>query len=226
MINLVNESTKSIDTKSLVAPLQQFVNLVTVPWDVAKTAVNQSSARILDGKTFNVCIVDKFPNPALQKSAYGYHEFVNGQPIAYIRADSFGSRNPAGDFLKQLSLFGKVIRPAKAIAPGIFSVICHEVAEALLDPQVNVTKTDARGQQWIMEICDHTVGMFLITAGITVVAPDFTLPNFYRLGAPAPYSYMGVPTAPFTLPKGAYGYDEVNGKPTPLTASSEELDHQ
>lgn len=229
-VNLVNESKNfsSSTLKSFVAPLQQFCNFVTTPWEIPKVTVISSSARILDGVTFNVCVVDLFPDPTQQAKAYGYHEYLHNQPIAYIRADSFGARNPAGDFLKQLSLFGKVIRQAEALAPGVFSVICHETAEGLLDPTCNTLKKDAQGRQWIMEVCDHTVGKYLITAnGVTVVAPDFTYPSFYNVAGHGPFSFMNVPTAPFTLPSGAYGYTEPKvGEIIPLTATSEALDHE
>lgn len=205
-IVVVNES-KSVTTPQALAitkGLQYFSQQVTTAWNLPANLPTFAAAR--DPKSWNVCIVDEFPNPAMTATAYGYHELVNGLPIAYIRANCYGKRNPLGTYIKPLIVRGKQITKP-IITPGMFSVICHELAEMLIDPDTNKTSRDLLGRNWLMEICDHTVGQFIITLDNGVaVAPDFTTPSFYDVNGKAPFSYMNVPTKPFMMPLGGYGY--------------------
>ena len=105
-LTFVNESKilNQQDFNSIQSALSIFVDQVSNAWNLETTTVGQSPTRSPNG--WNVCIVDKFPNPTI--GAYGYHEVLNGQPIAYIRADSFATA-PLGKFRKGLSFKGKVI---------------------------------------------------------------------------------------------------------------------
>lgn len=207
-IDVVNESSRSIsqaDLATFASILQGYADLVDKVWSVNAGQVLSSATR---GAGWNVCIVDKFPNPAMQKVALGYHEVVNGQPIAYIRADAYGSRSIFGVYtpafkLKNIQIHGE------RFTPGLITVAAHELAEMIIDPQVTrVSAPDNQGRTWVLEVCDHTVGLFRGSVkNVSAVLPDFTTPSFYddKHGA-KPYSYLNVPPAPFTLVKGAYGY--------------------
>lgn len=225
-LTVVNESktAKNTDVLTMSQAIKVFVSQVCAAWGIPAPTVVYGITR---GTGWNICIVDNFPNPAMTNIAYGYHEVVNGQPIGYVRANSFGNRSPFGTYVKPLVIAGRQI--TKPIyTPGISAVAMHEVAEMLIDPNINRYATDPQGRQWLMEICDHTTGNYnipLTSYNANVIAPDFTFPAFYEIGAKGPYSYLEVPTKPFTLPSGAYGYYKAaNGTVTPLTAETIALD--
>jgi len=211
-ITFVNES-KVLSTPDAVAiqsALGAFVSQVCTAWGLGDNGVQLGTTRSVNG--WNVCVVDKFPNPAVR--AYGYHEVLNGQPIAYILAGSFATA-PLGKFRKGLSFKGKVISKDR-YQEGTAAVVFHEVVEMLVDPNINnVSKPDSKGRTWLLEPADHVRGgLYKITArdGRDVIAPDWTLPAFYDLNAKAPYSYLNAITAPFTLTPTGYGYyKDANG---------------
>lgn len=207
IINLVNQSktAKDVDVQNMVAPLQTFVSAVEAAWGMDGYQVAFGLAPVTG--EWNVCIVDQFPNPAMTATAYGYHEVAtDGCPVGYIRANAYGSRSLFGTYIKPLVILGKQITKP-LMSPGVFSVICHEVVEMMVDPHVTNFRTDASGRNWILEPADHTVGSWIINKNnINAVAPDFTLPAFYNGKQFKPYSYLAVPPAPFTLVKGAYAY--------------------
>jgi len=208
-INLVNESKRVItqpDLSTAARILTGFAGLVDSKWDMGNDVVLASPVRLAG--QWNLCIVDNFPNPKMQKTALGYHEVVNGEPIAYIRADAYGSRSIFGTYTAPFKLKNIQIHGERFV-PGVITVIAHELAEMLIDPMVTRLSTpDGKNRQWVLEVCDHTVGLFHGTAnGVNGVLPDFTTPSFYDdAHGTKPYSYLGVPPAPFTLVKGAYGY--------------------
>jgi len=208
-INLVNESKRPIsllDATNFANILTQYSALVCQRYGLPINTVAIAPARVAGQQ--NVVIVDQFPNPAMQKVALGYHEMLNGSAIAYIRADAYGSRSIFGTYSPALKLKNIIIH-GERFAPGVISVAAHELAEMLVDPQINrLSAPDNQGRTWLMEPCDHTVGLFRGTANLTNgVLPDFTTPTFYDdAHGTKPYSYLGVPPAPFTLVKGGYGY--------------------
>lgn len=208
MINLtfVNESQllSPSDAATMASALGIFTTQVCVAWNLGDSSVGIAPSRSPNG--WNVCVVDKFPNPAVR--AYGYHELLNGQPIAYILAGSFKTA-PLGKFRKGLSFKGKVISQDR-YQEGTAAIVFHEVIEMLIDPTItNISKPDSKGRTWLMEPADHVRGgLYKIVAkdGRDVIAPDWTLPAFYDLSAKAPYSYLNLATAPFTLTPTGYGY--------------------
>lgn len=205
-ITFVNESQilSAPDANSIASALGIFVGQVSAAWSLGDTSVAIGTARNPNG--WNVCVVDKFPNPAVR--AYGYHEVINGQPISYILAGSFQSA-PLGKFRKGLSFKGHVISKDR-YQEGTAAVVFHEMVEMLVDPNItNVSAPDSKGRTWLMEPADHVRGgLYKITAkdGRDVIAPDWTLPAFYNLLGKAPYSYLNAVATPFTLTPTGYGY--------------------
>jgi len=202
-LNFVNQSTavSADDFTKIVGAMSKYVPLVTKAWALADVAVTSGAA---DVTASNIYIVDKFPHP--QPGALGFHDFVNGAPVAYINGKHHCGA--LGIFYKGLVIKGKRITSDRYRA-GVASVVAHEVAELLLDPDVKARRTDALGRKWYLEIADHTAGNFLIDG---IVMPDFTFPAFYDLKGIAPFSHLNKPTAPFTLVKpGGYGYYDLNG---------------
>jgi hypothetical protein len=223
-LTVVNESkiAKNADVFVLSGALSIFAQQVCTAWGLPPLTVSYALKR---GTGWNICIVDQFPNPAMATTAYGYHEIVNGQPIAYVRQNSFGSRSPFGFYLAARVIMGRQITP-QITTPGIASVAMHEVAEMIVDPNINQFAKDSLGRNWLMEICDHTTGNYAINfAKTNIVAPDFTTPSFYKTDGKGPYSYLNTPKAPFTLVKGAYGYYQNSaGAITALNAATAALD--
>jgi hypothetical protein len=215
-INLVLESKNcsTTDFQSIVDAVAQFVPMVTKAWNLPTYAVTSSAAR--DPKAWNVAILDTFPNPSMMGKAYGYHEAINGLPISYIRANSFSFRPATGLYKAPLMVRGKAITPER-MAEGLATVVMHEIAEMLVDPFIKERRTDSLVRPWILEICDHTKGLFkIVTKNAVVVAPDFTNPAFYDLKGIAPLSHCNIPLKPFTLVAGAYGFWDNKGAITAL----------
>ena len=209
-LTFVNESQQlnQTDYMAICSALGIFTTQVTKAWNLEETVVAPATKRSPNG--WNVCIVDKFPNPAVL--AYGYHEVLNGQPIAYILAGSFKNA-PLGKFRKGIT-FKNIVISKDRYQEGTALVVFHEVIEMLVDPQiVNLSDPDSKGRHWLLEPADHVRGaMYKITArdGRDVIAPDWTLPTFYKLDAKAPYSYLNSVATPFTLTPTGYGYYKDN----------------
>jgi len=212
-ITLVNESATVTHTDALdvTAALNSFAARVCATWGLPTRSVVLGKSRVDD---WNLCIVDKFPNPAMAKTALGYHEVLNGYPIGYILAHPYGTQRPAlGRYTAPITFLGKKLTKPSYL-PGLVTVMAHELAEMLIDPEINMTKTDSKGRNWLMEVCDHTVGLTVGPMPIdsTAILPDFTLPSFYDVNGKQPYSFLGVPPMPFYLVPGAYGYyKDANG---------------
>jgi hypothetical protein len=211
-ITFVNESSNLTgpDFASVGSALGIFVNQVTKAWNLEETAVVSSNTRNPNG--WNVCVVNEFPNKMLQ--AYGYHEILDGHPIAYIRGSSFAFA-PLGKFRKGITFKGRVISQDR-YQQGTAAVVFHEVVEMLVDPNINnVSAPDSKGRTWLLEPADHVRGLlYKITAsdGRDVIAPNWTFPAFYDVNGKAPYSYLNAVTTPFTLTPAGYGYyKDANG---------------
>jgi hypothetical protein len=213
-VTLVNESTSmsASDVVTITQALNLFSAQVCQAWGLPARPVVLGKSRVDD---WNLCIVDKFPNLAMAKTALGYHEVLNNYPIGYILAHPYGTQRPAlGRYTKPITFLGKQLTKPSYL-PGLVTVMAHELAEMLIDPQINMTKADSKGRNWLMEVCDHTVGSYIIdmpTYKATPVMPDFTLPSFYDVKGKQPYSLLNVPPMPFYLVPGAYGYyKDANG---------------
>ena len=204
-IRLINDNELSeTDFVNVTAAVAHFVPLITKAWNLpAMTVVGGGITQPGDW----------IVNITEQKrivGASGYHEDVNGIPVAYVSYKSAG--RIYGTYLKPMQLLGKIIHPA-IYSEGVVTVICHEIAEMLCDPQVNTySKPDAQGREWLIEVCDHVFGSysFYTVNGQVCVLPDITTPNYYKTGSQAPYSLFGGAVAPFTLTKAGYGYYKDN----------------
>ena len=206
VVNLVNESKllADKDAQALGVALKTFVSQVCHAWNINDVVVTQSPARV--PSAWNVCIVDKFPNPAMGAIALGYHETLNGVPISYIRAGTYRTA-PLGRFRKGLTVKGKIIRQDR-YQEGTAAIVFHEVVEMLVDPLIGFYKTSPSGKSWVVEPADHVKGNYyrIDGGGVDVIAPDWTEPSFYDVNGKAPYSFMNIPTAPFTMTPQGYGY--------------------
>jgi hypothetical protein len=214
MINLtlVNESKKvsSADFEIIVEATKKYVDLVVKAWDLPEINVKSSSTRI-DGD-WNMCVVDRFANRAREATATGYHEIVNGVPIAYARTYTIKA---LGSYFKGVfsKTKNKQLLPPRIVA-GVITTVLHETVEMITDPYIKKRAMDSKGRNWIVEIADHSMVNWVMTInGKDIICPDFTYPSFYDVNGKAPYSYRNAPIAPFTLNKGSYGYyEDASGK--------------
>ena len=225
IINIVNDSNtanSNHDTFLTAEAVKTFVEQVSQAWGLTGYTVQYGLSPV-DGD-WNVLIVDKFPNASMTSIALGYHEVDHlGNPVAYIRSNSYGKRSYLGTYSKPFVFLGKTISPAR-FTPGVATVVMHEVAEMLADAHIDQYIAAPDGRQWLREICDHVspvcYNIPVVSAQTNCIAPDFTFPSFYKADGKAPYSQCNTPTAPFTLPKGAYGYYKGTLGVVPLSAAA------
>jgi len=156
--------------------------------------------------------------------ASGYHVFLNGQAVAYCSPHASGRL--AGYYSPPryslpITSFGKVIIPsrlrtAERFTPGLITTICHEIAEAITDKDVETyTMPDKNGIRWLLEPCDWVDGSYwkADVNGIPAVFPNVALPSFWDISGKAPFDLLGIVPAPFTqkATPNAYGYGKVLG---------------
>ena len=197
-IRLINDC--GIDPASfniVTKAVQDFVPLVTKAWGIPDvTVVSGGTPAPTDWLVY-----------ATEKNrstgALGYHTVKAGVPIAYCSFKAVGSKT-FGLMHRALVVKGKTIRPA-TYSDGLVTVICHEIAEMLCDPQIKtLSPVDSLGRTWLVEVCDHVNGVFFMSG--PCVVPDVTTPAFYDLKGKAPYSLQNSTNAPFTMTAKGYGY--------------------
>ena len=174
--------------------------LVTSAWKLPAYTVTTSPIR-KDG-VWNILITEK----NRKAGANGFHALENGLPVAYCSPKA--SFYTYGKILKQILIGGKLIRPL-TYREGLVTTICHEIAEMLCDQKITTySKPDAQGRKWLVEVCDHCFGSYLIhtISGTDCVLPDVTTPAFYDVKGASPYTLNNAVTAPFTLTPKGYGY--------------------
>ena len=156
--------------------------------------------------------------------ASGYHVWLNGQAVAYCSPHASGRLagyySPA-TYSKAITSFGKIIRPAKLrnperFTPGLITTVCHEIAEAIADRDVETyTMPDKDGVKWLLEPCDWVDGSYWTSQinGTPAVFPNVALPSFSDLAGQTPFDLCGIVKAPFTkkATPDAYGWGLVGG---------------
>jgi hypothetical protein len=217
-VRLINQSKKinSTQTKVLAAGLQQYGNLVAKAWGLEPVKVVTTPT----AGAWEFYFVDT-PPAGFPPTALGYHDYKNNKIISYI---STVLTIPAIDpLLGKVSPFGIIIPAIDSSTPeflmpmSFMEVLSHELADALLDANVNrYALNEVDGLMWFIETADHAgayrfainVPTLLINGRKTtrMICQDFTLPSFYTNQAPAPYSYTGKVSDRFTIDAGCYGY--------------------
>lgn len=89
--------------------------------------------------------------------------------------------------------------------------LSHEALEMLGNWAINRwSSPDRRGRRHALEICDavqrtsYTIRVTLFGETRDVEVSDFVLPEWFVLGSPGPFSYMGAVGAPFEIAPGGY----------------------
>lgn len=207
-IRLINDnSLPASDFTNLVEAVKYFVPLVTKAWNINSFTIEANGS--INTGDWVVYITEK----NRKVGAAGYHTVTNDVPIAYCSLRASG--RTYGTYIKPLVLRGKQILPARYTS-GLVTVVCHEIAEMLCDPQIKtISGKDAKDRTWLIEVCDHVFGSFqnYVVNNINCVLPDVTTPAFYDVNGKAPYSLFNAATAPFTMTAKGYGYYyDNNGK--------------
>lgn len=208
-------------------------NLVAKDWGI------QAQAVTIGTKTdptawLNVFIGDNYTLPS---NVLGEHltADVNGNVLAYVSARKTMSRTgaPFGYIVKgrKASLTHKAT-PDTYVSGSLMEVLTHEIAEALVDPNINrVALCKSTNQNWLIEVGDQAHGSrFVIsytdpkTKAVTQgICADYTLPSFYVEGSKAPWSHTGLVSAPFHLDAHCYAtiYDAKTGARIPTAPYTE-----
>ena len=199
-ICLVNDAgIADADFNNLVSATTSFVPRVTKAWGLGNFPITSSTKRA-DG-AWNVILTDK----NRKVGATGFHTIENGVPVAYCSPKA--AARLYGHYTKPLVIKGKTVHGA-LYTEGLVTTICHEIAEMLCDQKLDKYAADATGKPWLVEVCDHVFGSYLLEVvnGNACVLPDVTMPAFYDINGKAPYSLNNAVSAPFTLTPKGYGY--------------------
>lgn len=210
IIRLVNDSNISESNFNKIADaVKYYVPLVTKAWNIPMATVEVGG--VVNDTDWLVYVTEKYRHTG----ASGYHTLKNGVPVAYCSPKAAGRL--FGTYIKALVVKGKTIH-GELYSPGLVSVICHEVAEMLVDPYITtISSEDFKGRKWLIEVCDHVFGSYQVykSSGTNCVLPDITTPAFYDKNGVGPYSLFNATVAPFIMTKKGYAYwIDANGKLT------------
>lgn len=114
------------------------------------------------------------------------------------------------------SVFGRVFVKPTLDAGGdmlhgelsVASVLSHEVAEAFVDPNVQMWAADFNGKLYALEVCDPVESdYYMVRVGDQQVSvSNFVFPAWFDPQAPptARLDYVGTTSKPFTMAPGGY----------------------
>ena len=216
---------KVSEFRELVNAMQHYVEIVNNRWSLPDIKITHGK-KVLDG-SWNVIIGER----GRVSNEYGRHDFLNGKPIAYVSPEFCGvTKNSYG---RETAIFGAYTPPSKngdgILYPGLASVLSHETAEMLVDPN------PIQDGKWVMrpdntkilvEVGDqanvlHT-HLHIVTKSFgrkklrDVVVSGITLPGYYGL-APTAYTWPAsrLFNEPFIEIPGCYGaIKDINGNVT------------
>ena len=196
-IQLINQAgIADADFQTITQAVSYFTPLVTKAWNLVDASV------VTDAGDWVVYVTEA----KRHTGAAGYHKVEGGKVVAYCSPRASGRL--FGTYIKPLIIKGKQIHPGLS-TPGLVSVICHEIAEMLCDPQIdNYSKPDSQGRAWLIEVGDHCFGNYFnkVFNNQTCIFPDITTPAFYDLKGKAPFTIGNTLSAPFTMSAKGYAY--------------------
>ena len=203
--------------RQLVSGMKRYVPMVCEAWGKPIPKIQYSNRRYDGMWNFLVTEQNRI------SGAYGYHTVENGLPVGYISPTACGVTTGYG---RETAIFGahipKTQWSAEFTFPGLASVLAHEVAEALIDPNIDLWFQDVEKNFWLCEVSDQansthfplsiTTRIGLCNIGLRnvvkeMVFADFTLPSFYLPQGAYPYTMTGKgATKPFEHVSGCYAY--------------------
>jgi len=207
---LTNDTLSATDFQTVVDSVKWFAPLVAQAWNLPPVTVTTTP-------TPGAWVVN-VTNKNRHVNAGAYHVDTAGIPTAWCSPaavnNKIGGYYAPARFGLIKNLLGRWVKSTTPTSParyssGVVTDVCHEVAEMLVDSAIsNFSAPDSQGRDWLVETCDHVFKTFQVhSIGSTVcVFPNFTTPNFYKVGASAPYDFLGVVKAPFTMTPSGYAF--------------------
>jgi hypothetical protein len=178
-IACINKATVSlgVDFNKLIAALQKFLDEYFVPvWGTPAKLVK--AAKPLPS-AWTLVFLDDADTPR----ALGYHDLTkDGLPLAKI-----------------------FVKSTLEIGDKVSVTACHELAEMLVDPAINLWSEGPRGTLFAYEMCDAVEEEEFSIDGIAM--SDFVYPAYFELFRKpnsAQFDYLKRVTKPFQILKGGY----------------------
>lgn len=132
-------------------------------------------------------------------------------------ADAFGYHDLTSDGLPLLKVFVKVCQDN---GEAVSVTASHELAEALVDPAVNIWCDGPKGTMWAYETADAVEETTFDVAGLPM--SNFVYPAFFegfRKAGSVKFDHLGLVKRPFQLLKGGYSTTSKNGQVSDIFGS-------
>jgi hypothetical protein len=178
-IACINKATVDlgVDFDRLISALQRFLDERFVPvWGTPATLVK--ATKPLAG-AWSLAFLDD----ADAANALGYHDLTkNGLPLSKV-----------------------FVKPTLADRQKVSVTACHELAEMMVDPAINLWADGPNGSLYAYEMCDAVEEDEFAIGGIAM--SDFVYPAYFeifRKPKSAQFDYLKLITRPFELRKGGY----------------------
>lgn len=153
-------------------------------WHIGMRSVFVPKGQAAPLQAWSIFFLDK---PTIS-GALGYHDFINGQPVAYVFISTSKQAN---------------------VSPS--SVASHEALEMLSDPLINTTAQVGNQTFYAYESCDavqqssYTVGVELDGVTYPVEMSNFVTPDWFRTETNGPWDFLRKLNGPLELlPNGSY----------------------
>jgi hypothetical protein len=178
-IPCINKATidLGVDFDELIAALQKFLDECFVPvWGTPAKLV-KAEKPLPDAWT--IVFLDDADSPG----ALGYHDLTkNGLPLAKV-----------------------FVKTTLKIGDKVSATACHELAEVLIDPAINLWSDGPGGTLYAYEMCDAVEDEEFLIDGIAM--SDFVYPAYFELfrkASSAQFDYLKKVSKPFQILKGGY----------------------
>lgn len=192
----INKATVDlgVDFDRLIAALQTFLDAHFVPvWGTPATLVK--ATRPLAGAWSMV-----FLDNADAANALGYHDLTkDGLPLSKV-----------------------FVKTTLAVRQKVSVTACHELAEMMVDPAINLWAEGPDATLYAYEMCDAVEEDEFAVDGIPL--SDFVYPSYFepfRRPGSTQFDHLNLLTRPFELRRGGYTLVQKGGKVTQLFGSPE-----
>lgn len=186
-IACINKATvdMGVDFDALIPALQKFLDHCFVPiWGTPATLIKAD-------KPVKGAWTMVFLNNADDPEAEGYHDLTkNGLPLSKV-------------FVKATLKAGDKVS----------TTACHELAEMMVDPAINLWAEGNRGKIYAYEMCDAVEEEEFLIDGIAM--SDFVYPAYFeafRKPKSVQFDYLNKVERPFQILKGGYSQIRVGSR--------------
>jgi hypothetical protein len=193
-IACINQATVDIgvDFDKLITTLQKFLDDCFVPvWGTPAKLV-KATQPLAGAWTF------VFLDDADSPGALGYHDLTkNGLPLSKI-----------------------FVKTTLSVGDKVSVTACHELAEMMIDPAINLWSDGPLGTLYAYEMCDAVEDEEFLIDGIAM--SDFVYPAYFELfhkPKSVQFDYLKKVTKPFQILKGGYSLVRKGTKVTQIFGS-------